>query len=93
MLHVARRSQPSARSPMSLDHHDLAAITGGTGAPAAEEEAEASAEATVDPAKAPAQDDPSAAPPNPAQGGKRGNGCGGHGQSGKGWGGRRRRRR
>jgi hypothetical protein len=95
MLHVARRSHPSSRSPMSLDHHDLAAITGGTSAPAPEEEAQASAEEPVEPAKAPAQGESSAAPPAapPTQGGKRGNGCGGHGVSGKGWGGRRRRRR
>jgi hypothetical protein len=57
MLHVARRSHPSSRRPMSLDHQA-----------------------------------PPAAQPNPARGGKRGNGCGGHGESGKDWGGRRRRR-
>jgi hypothetical protein len=91
MLHVARRSHPSSGRPMSLEHHDLAAITGGTSAPAPDEEARARAEQPVDPAKAPALGESSAAAPT--QGGKRGNGCGRQGFSGKGWSGRRRRRR
>jgi hypothetical protein len=87
MINLARRSwQPALRS---LDHHDLAIITGGTAAPAegAAAEAAPAAGATETPAEAPGQSPsppPTGGPPPAAGPGSGKRGCGDRHQFGRG---------